>query len=512
MRKFISILLVALMVVSLAAVSVSAADTVEVATAEQFASMPADGNVKLTADITIDASYAEAFTGTFDGNGHTVTVSAPMFSTLTGATVSNLTINGKIAVSGHAGAVAASGSKVTLSNITNNADISSSKESGYVGGMIGSVTTGGGKADALETSTFTGCVNNGTITGGAGTPRIGGMVGNSAKHQFSSFTNCVNNGHITFVQAEGQTALAGATYAGGLIGGIFHGSFVNCLNTGDIDCPVKCDMGGIAGRLTPSTQQADHSVSFVNCTNKGTLTDVGRSVGGIFGYAGVSMKDGAHAVYSIKNCVNLGNITNKGTDGNGNAGGLAGYVYGQDLVEGNAVYQYCTVEDSINAGNVTLQNTGFASQFIGYTNTKNTTIKNSLGSGKVTAEVENHAAVVALSSASVLDYQISGNKLVSNDGTQVYGWCADDTSGAEKNYANARKTLAEAPEGAVTFVDTATMSNLVGAASAWGYQAPSNGGTNTPDAPATGDNAIVWVAFAVCAVFGTAFAAKKKFN
>ena len=39
-----------------------------------FAAMDAGGNYKLTTDITITAPYANVFTGTFDGGGHTVTL------------------------------------------------------------------------------------------------------------------------------------------------------------------------------------------------------------------------------------------------------------------------------------------------------------------------------------------------------------------------------------------------------------------------------------------------------
>ena len=36
--------------------------------------MQPDGTYRLTADITVTKPYANEFTGTFDGNGHTVTL------------------------------------------------------------------------------------------------------------------------------------------------------------------------------------------------------------------------------------------------------------------------------------------------------------------------------------------------------------------------------------------------------------------------------------------------------
>ena len=46
---------------------------VAIATAEEFAAMEAGKYYYLTADITVAATYETDFTGTFDGNGHTVT-------------------------------------------------------------------------------------------------------------------------------------------------------------------------------------------------------------------------------------------------------------------------------------------------------------------------------------------------------------------------------------------------------------------------------------------------------
>ena len=49
----------------------------DIGTAEEFAAMQPGGNYQLTADITVTAPYANDFTdfsGTFDGDGHTVTL------------------------------------------------------------------------------------------------------------------------------------------------------------------------------------------------------------------------------------------------------------------------------------------------------------------------------------------------------------------------------------------------------------------------------------------------------
>ena len=64
-------------------------------TAEEFAAMAADGKYYLAADITVDATYMDSFTGTFDGNGKTISTTTALFAALDG-TVKNLTITGYI--------------------------------------------------------------------------------------------------------------------------------------------------------------------------------------------------------------------------------------------------------------------------------------------------------------------------------------------------------------------------------------------------------------------------------
>lgn len=56
--------------------------------------MKPDGKYYLAAVITLTASFGE-FSGTFDGNGKTVTTSVPVFAKVTG-TVKNLTVAGEI--------------------------------------------------------------------------------------------------------------------------------------------------------------------------------------------------------------------------------------------------------------------------------------------------------------------------------------------------------------------------------------------------------------------------------
>ena len=93
MRKTLSIVLGLIMIVSLFSFGTSAAEGEAIKDAAGFAAMKEDGKYYLDADISISASYDKNFVGVLDGNGHTVTVTAPLFAEF-GGTVKNLTMAG----------------------------------------------------------------------------------------------------------------------------------------------------------------------------------------------------------------------------------------------------------------------------------------------------------------------------------------------------------------------------------------------------------------------------------
>ena len=97
MKKIISIALTLCMVLGLCSFSVAAApEGTAITDAAGFAAMDPAGTYYLANDITLTASYATAFAGTLDGNGKTITVSAPIFAEIAGATIKNLNVAGAI--------------------------------------------------------------------------------------------------------------------------------------------------------------------------------------------------------------------------------------------------------------------------------------------------------------------------------------------------------------------------------------------------------------------------------
>lgn len=181
-----------------AAPMLAAAGAVQnIGTAEAFAEMDASGSYKLTADITVTEPYAYDFSGTFDGNGHTVTLNITastayvgLFSKLAdGAVVKNVITAGSVTTTGKkcvAGIAGYATDNVKIENCKNTASITGTKN---VGGILG-------EAYNNEESISVGiknCANEGAVnsTGSA----IGGIVGKMEGQ--NSIIDCYNRGNIT---------------------------------------------------------------------------------------------------------------------------------------------------------------------------------------------------------------------------------------------------------------------------------------------------------------------------
>ena len=244
MRKTLAIVLSALLLMTACcfALPVSAAEGTPINTAEEFAAMAVDGTYYLNADITLSASYANPFTGTLDGNGKTVTVSAPMFAEFNG-TLKNITITGNISSTADTGAVAPlSNSGCVMNNVTNNVNISVITDTAVlVGGLIGN------DLGTDIVSDYTGVTNNGDVYVDCETAdhRVGGLVGFAHN---AIFTRCTNNGDVTVIGADPFVGgLSG--YAAGKPAAANTAEAYYCLNTGKISAQSPTNDGGDAGGL-----------------------------------------------------------------------------------------------------------------------------------------------------------------------------------------------------------------------------------------------------------------------
>jgi len=176
-----------------AAPMLAAAGAVQnIGTAEAFAAMEPGGNYQLTADITVTAPYANEFTGTFDGNGHTVTLAISgnsdyqaLFAKLAaGALVKNTMVDGEVTGTNNIGGIAGIATNATIIACANKATVAATGR--YVGGLVG-------KGTGL---TMTSCYNQGAVSSTRTRPiNMGGIAG--YVDGGASVENCYNTGSIT---------------------------------------------------------------------------------------------------------------------------------------------------------------------------------------------------------------------------------------------------------------------------------------------------------------------------
>ena len=160
--------------------------------ADGFRDMDASGSYKLTADITVTEPYAYDFSGTFDGNGHTVTLEISgdsdyqaLFAKLAaGAVVKNVMVDGEVTGTDNIGGIAGIATNATIIACANKATVAATGR--YVGGLVG-------KGTGL---TMTSCYNQGAVSSTRTRPiNMGGIAG--YVDGGASVENCYNTGSIT---------------------------------------------------------------------------------------------------------------------------------------------------------------------------------------------------------------------------------------------------------------------------------------------------------------------------
>ena len=264
-KRVLSWLLTVVMVLGMLPATALAADAVtEISTAEAFATMDAKGSYKLTQDIEVTAPYKSTFTGTFDGDGHTVTLKL------------NVT-------SGSAGLFAKTGSGAAIKNVEVAADVTSSVAStGYgTAGLVGYISG----STTITNCGVTGTVHNTSATNTAA--YVGGLIG----YQNANLT--INDSYTTCTVTNDSTASLAST--GGLIGreGNYTLSATNCYTTGSVFA-AKGYAGGISGYISCNTSNKD---TYENCYAAGAVSNTG-STSNAYGFAYSYPTSG----YTFTNC------------------------------------------------------------------------------------------------------------------------------------------------------------------------------------------------------------------
>ena len=272
-------------------------ETGEVTNGENFTSWTPIGN-----------SGDNQYTGTFDGQGHTI---------------SGLYFNTSTDFVGLFGVVGSGGSVSNVGVVD-----SYFKGKKHVGGVCG-LNYGG---------TITNCYNRGTVSGSG---RVGGVCGYN--NYGGTIENCYNTGTVS----------GSGDWVGGVCGCNYAPSdrtatITNCYNTGAVS-GTGLYVGGVCG--DNDVYYSDNATATItNCYNRGTVSGSGNYVGGVCGFNRAYRSSNGTA--TITNCYNTGNVTATGTD-NDYVGGVCGENAATDSSNDTV-----TITNCYNTGNVTATGTG----------------------------------------------------------------------------------------------------------------------------------------------------------
>ena len=259
------------------------------------------------------------FTGTFDGNGHTINNihivdrtynptpaddyrSSPdvgLFARLgSGGTVKNLKFTGSVIGVGRATNIGGIVGK-NIGIVTNCTFSGSVKGNDNVGGIVGQNDIGGSVTDCTFSS--------GSLSGNG---NVGGIVGQNN----SSVTDCSNNGGFS---------ISGSGNFGGVVGNNI-GSVTNCSNSGRISVPMTTPPSSASGNLGGVVgQNSGAGARITSCYNTGDLCNnfpSGSFDGNLGGVVGSNSGNSG-----VMNCYSTGTIGNSNVPlVSGTVGGVVG--------------------------------------------------------------------------------------------------------------------------------------------------------------------------------------------
>ena len=332
--------------------------------------LTADGKYYLTADIIIDEDRTEAlfndtFTGSFDGDGHSITFAsgkgltlsasgAMMFQRVgTGAEITNLAIGTEAApitlklgsleeAEVLCGLLAAKtgGAVKTIANVHSYVNMNASASVALnFGGLFGSLA---------NSVTVQSCSANGSITldGSAQSQllNVGGIAGIVRTSGTVRLTDCVNKADIVLKNTK-----KAASAVGGMIGAILFESgnnnpgliIRNCANLAQLDCVKIC--GGIIGYIQNKPGSNPKSMKMTGCYQSGTVM-AGTRGGGIVG----SVAANSTNPLTICGCLNLGTV--KATAANAVIAG----ILGQNFKTADCTVTMCQQKGVLDNGGLTV--------------------------------------------------------------------------------------------------------------------------------------------------------------
>lgn len=286
---------------------------------------PGPSGAALTEWTFIGRDYSPAYSGTFDGAGHTIQGvycndqikgRAGLFGYVSGATIKNVKVTGYI------------------------------KTDGFAGGIAAYIRNG---------TSITGCVNAATVIAADSarvSPSAGGIVGCSELDQQNQITDCINTGTVKVITLKNDYPSAG-----GILGEAINRTLIsNCSNFGTVSggrfenaTATNSYVGGIAGRIVSTTVS--------DCYNAGVVTDTANPEPQIGGIVGCLDSETSH----LANSYNVGSVT--AASAAANLGGAAGSAPETSATITNCYYLTGTAGQVYGDGKATVTNTTEKSAF-----------------------------------------------------------------------------------------------------------------------------------------------------
>ena len=327
-------------------------DVIEIESAEELAKIgndanyPASDNYKLVTNVILSDEWnpLPAFSGTFDGNGHTIT----------GLTITSEDNTAKDTLLGMFESLSGTGvvKNLTLDQVKIKASVTAT------GSNTSRLDVGAIAGTTNDTASISNCKVSGEMTvdqtaesGANGRTRVGGILGFAN----STIEYCVSNLTITVTTSYAGTDYTKACYVGGIVGQSV-GTVKYCVNNGGVTATAVSNgpayAGGICGTNT-TWGWGSAAVTVENCINNGGIA-ASNGAGGILGYISTNN------VATLNNNFNFGTVTS-----NENAGQILGYNNNTNPTAENN----CGLENNGNLGG------NVADTVLGKTDTKENLLK-----------------------------------------------------------------------------------------------------------------------------------------
>ena len=438
------------------------------------AALNAGKPVALAADI--DLTGEEAFpianyTGTLDGNGHTLSgLSTNLFTSITGATIANVNFVADIDTGNTTDEIAVIAEHAYGDVAIDNVSVSGEVEVYQGSAFIRKVETGH--------TVITNSENNAAVTSYA--QKAAGFICTVGEGDVT-IRDCVNNGNVT---ANAARAASSEVYAGGFLAWNSNGNgttvtLENCVNNGDIT-GIRTVSGSstvAAGGISAIAWgiSGSFTTNLTGVTNNGAVVaenaDAGHNAhaGGIIGMVNPG------AVVNINTAASNGSVTAKitngaNTTGVGNAGGVIGQLNNgrvsmvQISIGKDAVISAQTNAASDNVGALVGNATGNTGSVSVAYDTETVTYSGSLPYiGNIAASV---AVTEVPSTAAELESALGANQSVVLAGDMdLSGWTAVGTQAAPftGSFNGNGYTISglSGSEGLFGYVSGATIENVV---------------------------------------------------